>query len=169
MNSQYKLGQQLAHHEYLREQLAERFPDADEETLCDTLEGMTDLTDMLAELIRSSLDDKALVTALKQREADMKERRERFEARAQKKRDLVWSMMERADIKKIAAPDFTAGLRAGKPKVLVAIESELPGYYWLPQDPKLDRNALYRDLVAGADVPGAVLANAPPTLSVRTK
>ena len=108
MNSQYKLGQQLVHHEYLREQLAERFPDADEETLRDTLEGMTDLTDMLAELIRSSLDDKALVTALKQREADMKERRERFENRAQKKRDLVEATMERAHIGK-DGPDLRTG------------------------------------------------------------
>lgn len=169
MTADWKLGQQLTQHEYLREQLAERFPDEDEETLRDTLEGLTDLTDMLAELIRSSLDDKALVTALKQREADMKERRERFETRAQKKRDLVFNTMERADIKKIDAPDLTASLRAGRSKVMVAVESEVPGMYWLPQDPKLDRNGLYRDLVSGTDVPGATLANAPPTLSVRTK
>ena len=169
MNSQYKLGQQLAHHEYLRQQLAERFPDADEGTLHDTLEGMTDLTDMLAELIRSSLDDKALVTALKQRMLDMDQRCIRFESRAQKKRDLVEATMERADIKTIAKEDFTAGLRAGKKKVVVAVESELPGYFWLPQDPKLDRTALYRELVAGADIPGAMLNNPKPVLSVRTK
>ena len=169
MTNEYKLGQQLAHHELLREQLAEKFPNEDEETLADTLEGMTDLTDMLTKIIRSSLDDKALVTALKQREADMQERRERFEVRAQKKRDLVFNFMERAEIKKIAAPDFTAGLRTGRSKVMVAVESEVPGMYWLPQDPKLDRNGLYRDLVSGTDIPGATLANAPPTLSVRTK
>jgi hypothetical protein len=169
VNSQYKLGQQLAHHEYLRQQLAERFPDADEDTLRDTLEGMTDLTDMLAELIRSSLDDKALVTALKQREADMKERRERFETRAQKKRDLVWNIMERTDIKKIAAPDLTASLRASRPSVVVVDESVIPTNYWTPQKPKLDRNALYTSLTVGNDIPGATLANSPPTLSVRTK
>lgn len=169
MTSDWKIGQELGQHEYLRGQLAEKFPDVDEETLRDTLEGMTDLTDMLAELIRSSLDDKALVTALKQREADMQERRKRFETRAEKKRDLVWTVMERANIKKINAPDLTASLRAGKPKVMVAVESEVPGMYWLPQDPKLDRNGLYRDLVSGTEIPGATLANAPPTLTVRTK
>ena len=169
MNSQYKLGQQLAHHEYLRQQLAERFPDADEETLRDTLEGMTDLTDMLAELIRSSLDDKALVVALKQRMLDMDQRCIRFEARAHKKRSLVWDIMERTDIKKIAAPDLTASLRASKASVTVIDESKIPADYWISQAPKLDRNGLYKALQAGVDINGAALTNAPPTLSVRTK
>ena len=169
MNSGYKLGQELAHHEYLRKQLAERFPDADEETLLDTLEGMTDLNDMLAEIIRSSLDDKALVTALKQREADMKERRERFEIRSQKKRDLIFAVMERADIKKIAMPDFTAGLRKSKTAMRIIAEDMIPQSYWLPQPPKLDRAKIYAALQAGTKIAGAMLTNAPPTLSIRTK
>ena len=169
MTNEYKLGQQLAHHELLREQLAEKFPNEDEETLADTLEGMTDLTDMLTKIIRSSLDDKALVTALKQREADMKERRERFETRAQKKRDLVWSTMERAEIKKIAAPDFTANLRASQPNMVVVMESEIPKHYWISQDPKLDRKKMRDALKIGNEIPGVTLTNAPPTLSVRTK
>ncbi len=39
----------LTHHRYLRERLETAFPDADEETLMDTLDGMTSLTDSLAE------------------------------------------------------------------------------------------------------------------------
>ena len=170
MTNEYKLDQHLRHHEYLRKELAERFPDADEETLRDTLEGMTDLTDMLAELIRSSLDDRALVTALKQREADMKERRERFENRAQKKRDLVEATMERADIKKIAEADFTAGMRAGKRKVMIIDEAAIPDNYWRNPDPVLDKITLYNALQAdGATVTGAVLNNPKPVLTIRTK
>ena len=169
MINEYKLGQQLAHHELLREQLAEKFPNEDEETLADTLEGMTDLTDMLAKIIRSSLDDKALVTALKQRETDMQERRERFENRAQKKRDLVFNFMERADIKKIAAPDFTAGLRASQSTMIVTEESSIPTEYWILQPSKLARKDLLVVLKSGKTVPGATLANAPPTLFVKTK
>ena len=171
MSSQFKIGQQLAHHEYLREQLAEKFPNEDAVTLRDTLEGMTDLTDMLTELIRSSLDDKALVTALKQRMADMKERCDRFETRAQKKRDLVWSTMERADIKKIAVPDLTVGLRVGRVSLKVTDEKIIPSQFWVPQDPKLNRAELLRQLEGheGITIPGATLTNAPPTLSVRTK
>lgn len=169
MTNEYKLGQQLAHHEYLREQLAEKFPDEDEKTLHDTLEGMTDLTDMLAELIRSSLDDKAFVIALKERMADMKERYERFENRAQKKRDLVWTTMERAGIKKIAMPDFTAGLRAGRPSVIITDEGQIPKQFWIAQEPKLDRRLISDVLKVGKEIPGTTLTNTSPTLSVRTK
>ncbi len=51
---------ELTHHQYLRERLKAAFPDADEETLMDTLEGMTSLTDLLAELLRSSQEDQSL-------------------------------------------------------------------------------------------------------------
>lgn len=169
MTNEYKLGQQLAHHEYLREQLAEKFPDADEETLRDTLEGMTDLSDMLAELVRSSLDDKTLVTSLKERLQDMTLRIARFENRAQKKRDLAWSIMERAGIKKIEAPDITVSLRKGKATVVVTDERKIPASFWRPQAPVLNRTKIYNELKAGKDVSGTILSNTPPTLSVRTK
>ena len=130
---------------------------------------MTDLTDRLAKILRSSLDDKALVTALNAREADMRERRERFETRAQKKRDLVFNFMERAEIKKIAVPDFTANLRASRPNMVVVTESEIPKHYWISQDPKLDRKKMRDALKVGNEIPGAALTNAPPTLTVKTK
>ena len=51
------LMQELRLHKYLRDRLAQEFPDADEETLSDTVEGMTDLHEKLAAVIRSQLDD----------------------------------------------------------------------------------------------------------------
>lgn len=45
---------ELSLHEYVRAQLAAQFPEADEETLADTLEGLTDLREMLARVIRIS-------------------------------------------------------------------------------------------------------------------
>ncbi len=62
-----KLSIELTHHRYLRERLEAAFPDADEETLLDTLEGMTSLTDSLAELLRSSQEDQSLASALRSR------------------------------------------------------------------------------------------------------
>ena len=90
---------ELTHHRYLRERLEAAFPDADEETLMDTLEGMTSLTDSLAELLRSSQEDQSLASALRGRMSDMQERCARFEDRARKKRELVCTVMEEAELK----------------------------------------------------------------------
>ncbi len=101
------LNRELTHHQYLRSRLEEEFPDADEETLVDTLEGLSNLPDMLAEVCRSMLDDQAMVSALRRRIGDMQERCGRIEARGRKKRELVCSVMERADLKKVMEPDLT--------------------------------------------------------------
>ena len=163
------LQRELTHHQYLRERLAADFPDVDEECLHDTLEGLTNLTDMLAEVLRSALEDQAFVTALRSRIGDMQARLSRIEERARKKRDLVCSVMERADVRKLTEPDLTVSLRPSRAPLVLTDESVIPGDYWKPQPPKLDRQGLIAALSAGRDVPGALLGNAPMTISVRTK
>ncbi len=87
----HQIAQEAHDFQYLRERLKAEFPDADEETLCDTVAGLTNRPEMLAAVVRSHLDDKSLVTALRARIADMHERLARFEVRAGKKRELVMS------------------------------------------------------------------------------
>lgn len=107
----HAIDRKLSHHQYLRERLEAEFPDADEETLLDTLEGLTKWTDLLAEVLRSQLDDQDLVAALKARIGDMQVRAGQIDERARKKRELVRSVMERADLKKLTEPDLTVSLR----------------------------------------------------------
>ena len=54
----------LAEYEYLREQLQAEYQEADEQTLRDTLEGLSSLPEALAAVVRSYLDDLALQTCL---------------------------------------------------------------------------------------------------------
>ncbi len=163
------ISRELTHHQYLRSRLEEEFPDADEETLVDTLEGLSNLPDMLAEVCRSMLDDQAMVSALRGRVGDMQERCGRIDARARKKRELVCSVMERADVRKLTEPDLTVSLRPSRAPLVVTDEEAIPEGYWKAQAPKLDRQGLLAALSAGRDVPGAILGNAPMTISVRTK
>ena len=163
------IDRELSHHQYLRARLEEAFPDADEETLVDTLEGLSNLPDMLAEVCRSMLDDQAMVSALRGRIGDMQERCGRIEARPRKKRELVCSVMERADLKKVTEPDLTVSLRQARPPLAVVDEDLVPEAFWKPQPPKFDRQALIAVLSAGREVPGSILGNTPMSVSVRTK
>ncbi len=165
----HPIHHELTHHQYFRERLEAAFPDADEDTLRDTLEGMTNLTEKLGEVLRSCLEDQSFASALRSRMADMQERLSRFEERARKKRELVTSTMERADIRKITEADFTVSLRPTSPPLVLVDENEIPEDFWKPQPAKLDRQGLIAALKAGRDVPGATLGNTALTISVRTK
>jgi signal transduction histidine kinase len=73
----------------LRDKLREQFPSIDDDTLADTLEGLTDLREILVELVRSALEDEALLEALSTRLAEMRARLQRLGDRPDKKRALA--------------------------------------------------------------------------------
>jgi Siphovirus Gp157 len=160
--------QELSHHEYLRRQLQCEFPDADEEVLNDTLAGITNLPDMLVAVLRSQLEDLMSAKALRGRIAEMEARLARFERRVERKRQLVTTVMERAQLRKIVQPEFTASLRRTPPGLLVLDEGRIPKSFWRPQPAKLDRRAVLAALKAGQDINGAALDNGSMTLAVRT-
>jgi hypothetical protein len=163
------LKNELHHYHRLRERLVEDLPQVDDETIRDTLEGITDLHEMIAAVIRSALVDEALHTGLRFRVDDMKERLLRLDQRASKKRELALEAMTEVGLSKLAQPDFTAFTRSGSPALVVTAEDRVPQAYWLPQPPKLDRQALLGALKRGMEVPGAEMSNPKPVLNVRTK
>ena len=149
--------------------LLAEIPDLDAETLADTLEGITDLREMLAEVIRSALDDEALASGLSTRLSDMKARLERFETRAKRKRQLALQAMTEADIPKLAEADFTASVKQGAPTLEVVAEDKIPAAYWKPQPSKLDKQGLLAALKSGVAIEGVGIAAAQTQLSVRTR
>jgi hypothetical protein len=163
------LSHQVHLYRGLYDRLLEHFPETDDETIRDTLEGITDLHEMIAAVIRSALVDEALQSGLRCRMDDMKERLSRLEVRASKKRELALHAMSEVGLIKLEQPDFTASTRAGSPALLVISEQTIPEAYWLPQPPKLDRQGLLGELKRGAAIPGAELSNPKPILMVRTK
>jgi len=163
------LSFEVSRFEHLRRHLMETYPDIDDETLFDTLEGATSLNEAVGAIVRSALGDEALVQALKARIESMRERLSRIQHSASNKRRAALEAMERIDLKKIVEPDFTISVRPGSPGVVVTCEAEIPDAYKVPQQPKVDRRRILDALKGGADVPGAILSNIQNTLSVRTK
>jgi Siphovirus Gp157 len=161
---------ELARHKVIRARLLADIPDLDAVTLANTLEGITDLREILAEVLRSALDDEALAVALSARLADLKGRLDRVETRAKRKRQLVLQAMVEGDIDKLQTEaDFTASLRQGSPTLDVIAEEKIPAPYWKTQPAKLDRQGLLSALRAGTPIDGAALAAPQVQLSVRTK
>jgi Siphovirus Gp157 len=163
------LKNEMQHYQRVRERLLERVPNADEETVRDTLEGITDLHEMIAAIIRSALVDEALEVGLRTRIEDMRERLSRLAERGLKKRQLALEAMNEAGLKKLEQPDFTASARVAATPLMVTSEPSVPEAYWIPQPPKLDRQTLTSDLRRGYEIPGACLGNPALILTVRTK
>ena len=153
----------------LRQRLLADYPGIDPDTLRDSLEGITNLHEMIAAIIRSALADEALQVGLRTRIEDMRQRLSRLAERGSKKRQLALEAMNEAGLKKLEQPDFTASARLGAPPLVVTSERDVPESYWIPQPPRLDRQTLTSDLRRGDRVPGACLGNAAPILVVRTK
>ena len=153
----------------VRERIRALEPELDEQTLTDTVEGLTDLQEILAAIVRAALADEALATGLKGRIAEMQERLERLQERAAKRRQVVKDTMVELDLKKLTAPDFSASIRPGMPALLVIDEAAVPSIYWEPREPRLDRQGLLAELKQGAEITGVTLSNPEPVLSVRTK
>ena len=163
------LNYQLHLYRTLQARLIARFPDTDDQTMHDTLEGITDLHETIAAIVRSALIDEALYAGLKLRLDEMKERLSRLGERIGRKRALALEAMAEVGITKLEQPDFTVSARMGAPALLVTSEEQIPSAYWLPQPSKLDRTSLFHELKLGREVAGAQLSNPQPILTVRTK
>ena len=159
----------LTNYQLLRERLLTEYPLLDEETVSDSLEGITDLNEIIAAVIRSALVDEALRVGLRSRLDEMRQRLTRLELRCEKKREMALEAMSQVGLRKLEQPDFTASVRAGLPTLVVVNEGDIPPDYWVPQAPKLDRHALLAKIKRGHDIPGVQLGNAKPILTVRTK
>ena len=157
-----------ARHDALRAELLGRWPELrdDPEATEDTLEGLSDLPDMLAAVVRSALADEDTVDALQARIKKMQERVARIELRAFRKRNTALHFMQEARIPRLTPADFTASLGMGKGRVIVTDEASLPKeYVRTRREP--DKKKIGEALRAGDEISGAALSNPEAWLSVR--
>ena len=157
------------HYRTIRDRIRAEDPSIDEQALADTVEGLTDLHEIIAAIVRAALADEALASGLKVRIAEMQDRLERLQDCAAKRRQIAKDVMVELDLKKITAPDFTVSIRTGMPALLVLDEATVPSIYWEPREPRLNRQELLSDLKGGADINGVALSNPETVLSVRTR
>ena len=160
---------EAARYRLMAEELRAQYQCIDDDTLKDTLEGVSDLPQIIEALVRSSLDDGALLIGLKARIDEMQERQSRIKTRYDKKRELSAWAMAQSGVTKLEVPDFGVSLSSGIVRVEIDDTSKLPACYLVPQPPKPDRTAIGHALKGGQTVEGARLETGNPFITVRTR
>lgn len=141
----------------------------DNEAWLATLESETSFEELLTSVVRRIEDTKALVIGTKDRFEELKARKDRFEYRVEALRNLLFKMMQIAELAKLELPEATLSLRAGQQQLIgEADPASLPDSLCkISRD--LNRTAIKEALKTGQTVSGFELSNSPPSLTIRIK
>lgn len=135
--------------------------DMDEQTVADTLEGLSGELEVKATNVAMFARNlEASAEAIKTAEAQMAARRKAIENRAGRIRQYLKENMERVGILKIEGPHFALAIKKNPPAVQVEAVELVPMEFFkpvLPPPPALDKKAVAEALKAGKDVPGCKL------------
>lgn len=149
----------------LREQLADL--EGDEETIRDTIEGETNLHELIASVAEDIATDEASVAGIKAHIETMKARKDRLERRIEFRRSAVLNAMSIGEIKKMELAIATLTRKPVPPKVQITDETTIPSWFWKRAEPALDKKAIADALKNNEQVPGATLSNGGETLAVK--
>ena len=135
--------------------------DLDEQTLADTLEGLSGELEVKAQnVIMFTRNLEATASAIKDAEAQMAARRKALENRAAGLRRYVLENMQFAGIQKIECPFFKLSIRDNPAAVDIYEPGLIPAQYMKqpePPPPAPDKTAIKAAITAGTEVPGAKL------------
>lgn len=160
------LRNSVAIHQQFMERLKTAYPDLDEADLLDTVEGETDLVEVIHKTMRQAEYDARLIQGIKDWKAELDARKARLETRVQSLRAAVLWAMEETGRRKLELPDMTLSVRAGGDAVTISDPDAVPDDFC--EFKRTPRKAQIKEtLKAGTAVPGASLGNAAPSLSVR--
>lgn len=135
--------------------------DLDEQTVTDTLEGLSgDLEVKATNVAAFARNLEASADAIKGAEAQMAARRKAIERRAEQLRKYLKDNMERCGITKIESPQFALAIKKNPPAVHVEAPESVPAAFFNVQPipaPVMDKKRIADALKAGQDVPGCRL------------
>jgi hypothetical protein len=148
-----------------------RYPDlADDEILrADTLEGATDIKEALTALVLAVSENRTMADALTTRLEELTDRRARFARRVELLREMILSVLQAANLKKLELPEATVSQRASPPQIIGEVSADA-----LPDDlvrikREPNKTAIREALLAHREVPGLYLSNSPPALTIKVK
>ncbi len=123
-----------------------RLVHGDEQLLADTFEGETTLDAEIRSAVLSIEEDEILVTGIKARETELKNRRLRLEKRIEATRGLIEQAMTVAKWPNLEMDIGTVSLGKAAPRLEIDDESAIPSQFWKRGDPTLDKAGLTKVL-----------------------
>ena len=131
----------------------------DPDFMRDTIEGETNIRELIGKLVAEEGEDAALIDGISKLESSISARKDRFKKRIELRRAMIGSALEIAELQKLETPSGTVALRKVQPVALVQDEAGIPARFWKAGKPTLDKTALKEALKSGEAVPGATLSN----------
>lgn len=162
----HELDQEIDAAKILRENLRDLIGE-DDEALRDTLEGETQLHELIEQVVEFLGQDEERIAGIKEAVAQSNARKARLEKRVEMCRTVILNAMDVGELKKLELPIATVSRRATPAKVIITNEADVPSSFWTPQAPKLDKKLVKAALDSKKAVPGAELSNGGETLSIR--
>lgn len=162
------LAQEVAKFDEIKRRLIVEHPDLEDDETClaDTLEGLTDIDEIIVKCVHQIIENEAIVDSLKAVIKKLEERQNRYKERSAKTRDMVLDAMLETGKKKIAGT-ITVSVSSGRKGVVVTDEKLLPENFFQTTK-KPQKSLIQKALVQGEAVPGATLINGKPSLRIQT-
>ena len=142
--------------------------DFDAETFWDTLDGETDVMDVIGRLIRERVDADAHALAAKEAAATFKAREERMKRRKDAINAALGEVLDATGQRKVTHPLATVTRTAARQKATIVDEAAIPEQFWKVTK-AVHLPSVLDALKVDEAVPGATLTNGAPGLTVRIK
>lgn len=146
-SSEYNLSREIQAARLLIQQLKEVGADDDVQLVSDTIEGELSIQQAVEVVVRSIVEqDEVLIEGINKVRAELENRKSAVESRIERKRTMILTAMQLADLKKIVTPHRTVSRKSVPAKLLITDESLIPGQYFKRPDPVPDKAQLTKTL-----------------------
>ncbi len=140
----------------------------DEQLVEDTIEGQTELKEIVSWALRKIAEAEALEAGAKAARDQAAARAARFEARAARFREAITEALGIVGLKRLELPEATLSVSTRAPSVIVTDATLVPAAYQRTKTvTEPDKAAIKAALEAGTYVEGATLSNPRPSLTIR--
>ncbi len=175
MTNDYKFRMEIEAVKNLMMELHELSATDDAELVAGTIEGQTDLLEVIGWALDEIDAIEVLVVGLGLKIVTFTERRDLLRKRAERMRAMIEQAMMTTELEKLRLDTATLSLRKVPPKLVVDDEALIPSRFFTPVPtpaPKLDKKGLAEAIKTNESdkpIPGAYLDNGSTTLAIRRK